>query len=114
MNMIFNMNRSVFILIILMFSIQFCFAVNDSSIPSQPKNLNFTEINYTQPAKILSPTEKVVWITIIALIVILLIALFVLAYLLKNLNPNKIVFKKISGAEQAIAKKGIERAKKLS
>ncbi|VVB80187.1 Uncharacterised protein [uncultured archaeon] len=101
-------------LIIVLFLIQFSFALNDSNISIPSGSVNFSEINYTQPENILSHTERVVWIAIIVLIVILFIALFVLAYLLSNLNPNRIVSRNLSGAEEAITKKSIERAKRLS
>lgn len=101
-------------MVIVLLLSQFCFAINNSNITAPPSSVNFSEINYTQPENILSHTERVVWIAIIVLIVILFIALFVLAYLLSNLNPNRIVSRNLSGAEEAITKKSIERAKRLS
>lgn len=105
----FQSKKASVLIALLLFSfiffVQFCFAIEES---------NFSEGNYTSSILILSNSEKIVWGLIIILILVLLIALFVLAYLLSKLNLNRIVSRNLSGAEEAIAKKSVERAKRLS
>jgi Kef-type K+ transport system membrane component KefB len=91
------------IFIVGLFFINFGLALNETDSFQNNSNKEF----------VLSKLEKGVWLTIAILIVALIIAFFVLAYLLNRFNQYRLISKGLSGAESAIVQKSVEKAKRI-
>jgi ABC-type Fe3+ transport system permease subunit len=63
--------------------------------------------------EVLSPVQKTIWISILAVLFLLVVAIIVIGIRLTSSSPEKDISNEIKSAEKEISRKYVERAKKL-